>query len=89
MNKSELIEHISRQADISRSQVTTVLKCYHETIASTLAEGKSVGILGFGTFSVSERSERIGRNPKTGEALKIKAKKVARFKPGKELSSKL
>ncbi len=89
MNKSELIEVIAKQADLSKAQVTSALKCYHETVSSTLAAGERVEILGFGTFSVAERSERPGRNPKTGEALVIKAKKVVKFKPGKELSTNL
>jgi DNA-binding protein HU-beta len=70
-------------------QAKSAIEGYHEAVAATLAEGKRVEILGFGTFSVAERSERTGRNPKTGEALVIKAKKVAKFKPGKELSGKL
>lgn len=89
MNKSELIECIAKQAELSKAQVTSVLKSYHETVTSTLAAGERVEILGFGNFSVAERSERPGRNPKTGEPLIIKAKKVVKFKPGKELSSSL
>jgi DNA-binding protein HU-beta len=89
MNKSELIDAIAQKAGLTKVQAKSAIEGYHEAVAATLAEGKRVEILGFGTFSVAERSERTGRNPKTGEALVIKAKKVAKFKPGKELSGKL
>ena len=89
MNKSELIDAIAQKAGLTKVQAKSAIEGYHEAVAATLAEGKRVEILGFGTFSVAERSERTGRNPKTGEALVIKAKKVAKFKPGKDLSGKL
>lgn len=89
MNKSELIDAIAQRAGLTKVQAKSAIEGYHEAVATTLAEGKRVEILGFGTFSVAERSERTGRNPKTGEALVIKAKKVAKFKPGKELSGKI
>ena len=89
MNKSELIEVIAHQTGLTKVQAKSAVDCYHDTVSGTLAEGKRVEILGFGTFSVTERSARTGRNPKTGEALAIKAKKVAKFKPGKELSGKM
>jgi len=89
MNKSELIDAIAQKAGLTKVQAKSAIEGYHEAVAATLAEGKRVEILGFGTFSVAERSERTGRNPKTGEALVIKAKKVAKFKPGKELSGKI
>ena len=85
MNKSELIDAIAQKAGLTKVQAKSAIEGYHEAVAATLAEGKRVEILGFGTFSVAERSERTGRNPKTGEALVIKAKKVAKFKPGKGL----
>ena len=89
MNKSELIDAIAQKAGLTKVQAKSAIDSYHEAVATTLAEGKRVEILGFGTFSVAERSERTGRNPKTGETLVIKAKKVAKFKPGKELSGKI
>lgn len=89
MNKSEMIDAIAKGAGLTKVQAKSAIECYHDTVASTLAAGKRVEILGFGTFSVTERSARTGRNPKTGEALTIKAKKVAKFKPGKELSGKI
>lgn len=89
MNKSELIDAIAKGTGLTKVQAKSAVDCYHETVAGELASGKRVEILGFGSFSVSERSERTGRNPKTGEALKIKAKRVPKFKAGKEFSSKM
>lgn len=86
MNKGELISKISEDTDITKTQVNAVLDSFVNTVTKTLLEGGKVTLVGFGTFSVSERIERNGRNPKTGETLKIKAKKVAKFKAGKELS---
>lgn len=85
MNKGELISKISEDTDITKTQVNAVLDSFVNTVTKTLLEGGKVTLVGFGTFSVSERIERNGRNPKTGETLKIKAKKVAKFKAGKEL----
>jgi len=89
MNKSELIDALAKGADLTKAQAKKAIDCYHETISGALAEGKRVEIVGFGSFSVTTRAARTGRNPKTGEALTIKAKNVAKFKPGKELATKL
>jgi DNA-binding protein HU-beta len=89
MNKSELIAHVAKAAGITQVAAKKAVDSYHEAVAETLKAGGRVEILGFGSFSVARRVARSGRNPKTGEALQIKAKTVAKFKPGKELSSKL
>jgi DNA-binding protein HU-beta len=89
MNKSELIDAIAVKAGLTKVQAKAAIDSYHETVSGALSTGNRVEILGFGTFSVTERSARTGRNPKTGEALAIKAKKVAKFKPGKALSDTL
>ena len=89
MNKAELIAKIAEDAELTKSQVNTVLDSFVTTVTKTLKSGDKVTLVGFGTFSVSKRNARTGRNPQTGEAIKIKAKKVARFKAGKELSGKL
>jgi DNA-binding protein HU-beta len=89
MNKSDLIDAVAAKAGLTKVQAKAAVDSYHETVTGTLAAGNRVEILGFGTFSVTERSARTGRNPKTGEALTIKAKKVAKFKPGKALSDNL
>ena len=85
MNKADLISKIADDAGISKSQANSALNAFTKALKS----GDKVTLVGFGTFSVSKRNARIGRNPQTGETIKIKAKKVARFKAGKELSAKL
>ena len=89
MNKSELIDHVAEAAGITKVVAKKAIDSYHEAVAGALKGGKRVEILGFGSFSVATREARTGRNPKTGEALQIAAKKVAKFKAGKELSEKL
>ncbi len=89
MNKTDLIDVVAESAGLTKVQAKKAIDCYHETIAGALKKGNRVEILGFGSFSVATREARIGRNPKTGEALKIKAKTVAKFKPGKALSESL
>ena len=89
MNKTELIEHIAKHADISKAAATRALESTIGAVKTTLKKGGTVSLVGFGTFSVSKRAARNGRNPQTGAAIKIKAKKVAKFKAGKELSAKL
>ncbi|HEX7412196.1 MAG TPA: HU family DNA-binding protein [Bacteroidales bacterium] len=89
MDKSELISKVAESAGLTKVQAKKVIDCYHETIAGALKNGERVGIVGFGTFSVSARSARTGRNPKTGAELQIAAKTVAKFKPGKALSDSL
>lgn len=87
MNKTELIEHMAKEADISKDQASKALSAFTSGVTSALQGGDSVTLIGFGTFSVSERGARTGRNPRTGETLNIAARKVARFKPGKSFSS--
>ncbi|MGN6618253.1 MAG: HU family DNA-binding protein [Ilyomonas sp.] len=89
MNKAELVAQIADDAGITRSQANQALDSFVTAVTKTLKGGGKVTLVGFGTFSVSKRNARTGRNPKTGEAIKIKAKKVARFKAGKELSAKI
>ncbi len=89
MNKTELIEHIAAKSDISKAAATRALSSIIEAVKKTLKKGDTVTLVGFGTFSVSKRAARVGRNPRTGAALKIKAAKVPRFKPGKGLKDAL
>ena len=89
MNKAELVQKIADDAGISKAQANAALDSFTEAVTKTLKGGDKVTLVGFGTFSVSKRQARTGRNPQTGEAIKIKAKKVARFKAGKELSAKI
>lgn len=89
MNKSELIDAIAEKAGLTKVQAKSAIDSYHEAVASTLKVGGSVDIAGFGSFSVSERAARTGRNPQTGAPLQIKATKVPKFKPGKGLKDVL
>jgi DNA-binding protein HU-beta len=89
VNKSELIEHIAKQADISKAAAGRALEAVIGGVKSTLKKGNSVSLVGFGTFSVTKRAARTGRNPRTGAAIKIKAAKVPKFRPGKALKDGL
>lgn len=89
MNKAELVEKIAKDADITKAQANDAVDSFTKTVVSTLKKGDKVTLVGFGTFSVTKRSARVGRNPQTGKEIKIKAKKVAKFKAGKEFSTKL
>ncbi|HVE61268.1 MAG TPA: HU family DNA-binding protein [Chitinophagaceae bacterium] len=89
MNKAELISTIAEEAGITKTQANTALDAFVDAVTKTLKKGDKVTLVGFGTFSVSKRAARNGRNPQTGETIKIKARKVARFKAGKELSGKM
>ncbi len=89
MNKSELIEKIAADADMSKKQANDALNSFMEAVTKTIKKGDKVTLVGFGTFSLAKRAARNGRNPQTGATIKIKAKKVAKFKAGKELSSKI
>ncbi len=85
VNKMELIEHVAKQADISKAAAGRALEAMVGGIRSALKKGNSVTLVGFGTFSVSKRAARTGRNPRTGASIKIKAAKVAKFRAGKAL----
>ena len=89
MNKGELINIISEDTGITKTQANAAIDSMVNAITKTLKSGDKVTLVGCGTFSVSERKKRNGRNPKTGEAIKIKARKVAKFKAGKDLADKL
>ena len=86
MNKTELIAAIAESAGISKAAADRSLQGMLEAVTNALADGDSVTLIGFGTFSVSQRAARTGRNPQTGKAIKIKAKTVAKFKSGKKLA---
>ena len=86
MNKAQLISAIASGTGLTKADSEKALKATLQAVKGTLAEGGAVTLIGFGTFSVYERSARTGKNPRTGATIKIPAKKVAKFKPGKELS---
>ena len=85
MNKSELIDHIANSADISKAAAGRALDSMIGAVKSTLKKNGTVTLVGFGTFSLGKRAARTGRNPRTGEPIKIKSAKVPKFKPGKAL----
>ena len=89
VNKTDMIEHIAKQADISKAAATRALEAFVGGVKATLKKGNSVSLVGFGTFAVSKRAARSGRNPRTGAAIKIKAAKVPKFRPGKALKDSL
>jgi DNA-binding protein HU-beta len=89
VNKTDMIEHIAKQADISKAAATRALEAFVGGVKTTLKKGNSVSLVGFGTFAVSKRAARAGRNPRTGAAIKIKAAKVPKFRPGKALKDAL
>ena len=89
MNKSEMIDAIARHADISKAAAGRALEAVIGGVKSTLKKGGSVSLVGFGTFSVTKRAARTGRNPRTGASIKIKAAKVPKFRAGKALKDAL
>ena len=85
MNKAELISAVAANADVSKKEAEAVITAALDVITNALKEGEKVQLVGFGAFEVKARAERIGRNPKTKEEIKIPASKVPVFKPGKAL----
>jgi DNA-binding protein HU-beta len=89
VNKTELIDHIAAQADISKAAAGRALEALIGGVTKTLKKGDSLTLVGFGTFAVNKRAARTGRNPRTGASIKIKAAKVPKFRPGKALKDAL
>ncbi|CAN5615404.1 HU family DNA-binding protein [soil metagenome] len=89
MNKGDLIKKIATEAKISKTQATAALNSFISTTSIALKKGEKVTLVGFGTFGISERSARKGRNPQTGKVIQIAARKVVRFRAGSDLSTKI
>ncbi len=87
MNKAELIDAMAAESGLTKADAKKALDAFIKTTTDALASGDRVALVGFGSFSVSTRAARTGRNPQTGQELKIVAKKVVKFKPGNELSN--
>ncbi|HUF04526.1 MAG TPA: HU family DNA-binding protein [Aridibacter sp.] len=85
MTKADLVEIVANEADMTKKDVEQLVEIIFESIVSTLNKGEKIELRGFGSFRVRERNARKGRNPKTGEPVEIPAKRVAYFKPGKDL----
>ncbi len=89
MTKEEIIAKIAEDAGTTKVQAKAALESFVNSVKNTLKQGGRLTLVGFGTFSVSQRKARIGRNPKTGAAIQIEARKAAKFKASKELNGAL
>lgn len=85
MNKAELVAAIAEKSELSKKDAEKALKAFTEVVTEELKKGNKIQLVGFGTFEVSERAAREGRNPQTGETMKIEASKAPKFKAGKAL----
>lgn len=85
MNKQDLVDYVANEAGLSKADSQKAIEAVLQGVTTTLKSGEDVRLVGFGTFSVSERAATTGRNPRTGEEIKIPASKNAKFKAGKEL----
>lgn len=89
MNKTELIDQIAKDAEISKVAAGKALDSFTTAVQRTLKRGEKLQLVGFGTFSITKRAARKGRNPRTGETIKIKAARIPKFTAGKALKSKV
>jgi len=89
MTKADLVEIVAREAEMTKKDVEQLVEIIFDSIVSTLNNGDKIELRGFGSFRVRERRARKGRNPKTGEPVDIPAKRVAYFKPGKDLKENI
>jgi len=89
VNKTELIDYVAANADVPKAVAARALEATISAVKVTLKKGGSVSLVGFGTFAVGKRAARVGRNPRTGASIKIKAAKVPKFRPGKALKDAL
>jgi DNA-binding protein HU-beta len=89
MNKAELIDAIAAESKLTKADAQRALDAFLSVTSQALKKGDKLTLVGFGTFSVSQRAERTGRNPQTGKELKIAAKKVVKFKAGADLAGKV
>ena len=87
MNKAELVEAIAKKTDASNASVERMVNAFIDTVTTTLTKGQAVQLVGFGSFGVTKRKARTGRNPRTGDAIKIAAAKVPRFSAGARLKA--
>lgn len=89
MNKTEFVEAVAEKADVQKSDAAKIVDSLVDVIGDTLKKGDQITLIGFGTFLVSKREARKGRNPRTGEEIQIAASNVPRFKPGKALKESI
>ena len=89
MNKAELVSAIADKTSLSKKDAEAAIKAFTEVVAEELKKGEKIQLVGFGTFEVSERAARVGRNPQTGKEMKIAASKAPKFKAGKALKDSI
>jgi len=89
LTKAELAEHLFEKVGLSKRDAKDMVECFFEEIRETLEKGEQVKLSGFGNFDIREKSERPGRNPKTGEDIPISARRVVTFRPGQKLKSRV
>ena len=89
MTKADLVDAMAKEADITKAAAAMALDAYVDAVTKELKKGGRIGLVGFGTFSVAKRKAREGRNPQTGKAIKIPAKKVVKFKAGADLTKRV
>ncbi len=89
MNKAQLIDAMAQEAGLTKAEAKRALDAFIDTTTGALKKGDRVALVGFGSFSVSQRNARTGRNPRTGKEIKIAAKNVVKFKPGSELAGSI
>ena len=89
MTKADLVAVVAEKAQITKAEADTAITAFVGAVSDSLVKGEAVTLVGFGTFKVGERAEREGRNPRTGEAIKIPASKAAKFSPSKSLKERL
>ncbi|HEY3128414.1 MAG TPA: integration host factor subunit beta [Acidobacteriota bacterium] len=85
MTKAELVEEVAKNSNLTKKDAEVIVQTVLDSIIDSLKEGRKVELRGFGSFRLRQRSSRTGRNPKTGEKVKVPAKRIPYFKPGKEL----
>ena len=89
MNKTQLIDAIAAEAGLTKVDAKKAVDAFIKTTGEQIKDGEKIALVGFGTFSVSERPARMGRNPKTGEKIEVEKKRVVRFKPGSDLANEI
>ncbi len=89
MNKAQLVEAMASEAKITKAAAKSALDAFVTATTKSLKKGERVALVGFGSFAIAKRAARTGRNPQTGKAIKIAAKKVVKFKAGQELATKV
>lgn len=89
MNKTQMIDHIAKHADLSKAAATRALEAFTGGVRQSLKSGEGLALVGFGAFTVSKRAARTGRNPQSGESIKIKASTVPKFRPAQSLKDAL